>query len=110
MAACLQYYVLLREDGSPIESTMQGYTQVGSGPIGLPCNRTGCTYVKLKTSAYTAPDGYHQCFFSDGKRYFYRINSQGQIVPNSLFGSLTYPTNPGSCGYFIEYKSYCPNE
>lgn len=110
MATCLQYYVALREDGSPIQGTLQGYRQVGSGPVGLPCNRTGCTYVKLQNTAYTTPDGYHQCMFADGLRYFYRIDKAGQIVPNSLFSGLEYPVNPGKCGYFIEFKKYCPNE
>lgn len=104
MAQCLKYWIKLDSNGWPIGSTMQGFNPKVNQPT---CAQTlGCQYVVLQNTAYTAPEGFTQCFNPEGIRYFYSINKSGQIVPNSFIQTLEYPNTPGTCSFRIEWKKF----
>lgn len=101
---CLNYYVRLSADGFPVVGEMMGFNP----KIGAPCDQR-CQWALLKTTAYTAPAAMHQCFHPNGLRYFYQLNRQGNILPNSMIATYDFPNSVGGCSYFIEWKKYCNN-
>lgn len=97
----IYYFVHLDSDEFPIPGTMYGKStnKIDKG--------YKCREARLTGTVMTAPSGYVQCFPSNGFRYWYQLDGNANIVPNSLIAVKGIPTSTGGrpC-QFIEYKIF----
>jgi len=99
---CLYYFVHLDEAQHPIPGTM--YAKANNNKIDQGYK---CREARLTGTVMEAPAGYVQCFPSNGLRYWYQLDSKGNILPNSLVAVKGVPKQTGGrpCQY-IEYKIF----
>lgn len=100
---CLTYMVSTTEDKEPIGGTMRAFNP-GTQKM---CD-IGCDFLILPTTQMQPGNGQVACKFKSGLRWFYKIDKQGHIVPNSLFSGLEFPKEPTLyCSQILEIFKYC---
>lgn len=98
----LYYFVHLDAAGHPIPSTMFGKSNAAS-------NTCTTKIAPLTGKPMTPPAGYQQCIGKSHKRWWYQIDRNGNILPNSMIMVEGVPTHTGTgtCHY-IEYQIFKP--
>lgn len=97
---CLNYFVNIRPDGTPIPGTMSARSTRQE--------KTPCTEAWLPPYQMSPPANHKQCFPATGLRYWYQKNSQTNLInPNSLIAIQGKPT-PLCSGQntYLEYIIY----
>lgn len=77
---CLFYKVQLAQTGEPLVGTMQGYP---NAKISDPC-------AQALVPNYQVPVT-EECRPASGLRYFYKVDRNGKIVPNSMWSATKKP-------------------
>lgn len=99
---CTFYFVQLSSDGSPIPSTM-----FSKHTNNLSDGQTSCTEARVTPYQTQPKAGYQPCLFKSGLRYFYQINRNQQIVPNSMIAVKNRPMNLCSGTHtWLEFRKY----
>lgn len=93
---CLFYIVNLNEHGEPILGTMQGHP--------TPTLKNGCNQALLPSTQMSFTG---QVLPPSGLHYYYKVDANCNIVPNSMFSKARVPENWSSgSNRILEYVLY----
>lgn len=100
---CRYYFASVNSVGAPIPGTMHSKPNNQIDPGYTQCNEIRLTPYQMKPVA-----GQVQCFFKNGLRYFYQLNTlTKQIVPNSLIELKGKPAQMCvGTNQYLEYQIY----
>lgn len=100
---CVYYFVHLDANGNPIPGTMYGKPNNNTIDGGYKCAEARVTGTVMQPGP-----GQVQCM--GPFRYWYQINRQGNILPNSMIAVNGVPGGQAgrSCNY-IEFKVFKPS-
>ena len=100
---CLTYVISLNENGEPIAGTQRGFN-----PSTQKYCDVGCDFAILPTTQMQPGNGQTSCKFASQLRWFYKLNKNGHIIPNSLFSGLQFPQEPTlHCSQILEFLKFC---
>ena len=97
---CLQYYAKRDLTGFPIPGTMMGYKgQPGS------CDDNTCERALMPTVTYVLGENDVRLFHPTGRRFFVKLDSNGNIIANSLTSSFKKPRGANTAEFIHYYNT-----